>query len=265
MANLVFPQLTSGALAQYPIRKTRLARTIKNLLTDGNLILNSDPYGSRLLWQLEYIELSDSDVAALQTHFANCVGPFHAFTFIDPTENMLVSSADLTGAPWAIPSSVQVTAGSPDSFGGTGAFTLTNNGQVAQGITQTLPVPASYQYCFSVYVRSVQGAAITLAASGVSTNSSETFAAGSSWTRITLSTRLNDPGQSIATGFTLAAGQQADIYGPQMEPQLVPSRYRPTLQRGGVYTNAHWATNSFPVIATAPGQFSTVFRIEASV
>lgn len=265
MANLVFPQLTSGALAQYPIRKTRLARTIKNLLTDGNLLLNSDPYGSRMIWELEYVELSQPDSQAIQTHFANCAGPFHAFTFIDPTDNMFTSSADLTSAAWVVPSSVQLNPGTPDPFGGAGAFTLTNNGQVAQGFTQTLPVPASYQYCLSVYVRSVQGAAITLTASGMSTSSSETFSGGPNWTRITLSTRLIDPGQSISIGLTLAAGQQADIYGPQLEAQLAPSRYRPTLQKGGVYTSAHWATNSLPIIATAPRQFSTVFSIEASV
>jgi len=265
MANLVFPQLTCGALAQYPIRKTRLARTIKNLLTDGNLLLNSDPYGSRLIWELEYVELSNSDLQAIQTHFANCVGPFHAFTFIDPTDNMLTSSADLTGAVWTVPPSVQLTAGRPDPLGGTEAFTLTNNGQAAQGFTQTLPVPASYQYCFSVYVRSEQGAAITLMASGTSANSSETFSAVTNWTRINISTHLNDPGQGISAGLTLAAGQQADIFGPQLEAQLAPSRYRPTLQQGGVYTKAHWATSSLPVIATAPGQFSTVFSIEASV
>jgi hypothetical protein len=265
MANLVFPQLTSGALAQYPIRKTRLARTIKNLLTDGNLLLNYDPYGSRLTWELEYVELSNSDLQALEAHFANCVGPFHAFTFIDPTDNMLASSADLTSATWAIPTSVQLTAARPDPLGGTGAFTLTNNGQAAQGITQTLPVPASYQYCFTVYVRSVQSAAITLIASSTSANSTEAFSAGPSWKRLTLSVHLNDPGQSISIGLTLAAGQQADIFGPQLEAQLAPSRYRPTLQQGGVYTNAHWATNSLPVIATAPGHFSTVFSIEASV
>ncbi|HEX4772717.1 MAG TPA: hypothetical protein VH351_17925 [Bryobacteraceae bacterium] len=265
MANLVFPQLSSGALAQYPIRKTRLARTIKNLLADGNLLLNSDPHGSRLVWELEYMELSSYDLQALQIHFANCVGPFHAFTFIDPTDNMIASSADLTGGVWGAPSSIQLAGARPDPFGGTGAFTLTNNGQAAQGIAQTLAVPASYQYCFSVYVRSAQGAAITLTASGTSANVSETFSTNSNWTRITLSTRLTDPGQTLSARLTVGAGQQADIYGPQLEAQLAPSRYRPTLQQGGVYSNAHWATHSLPVIATSPGQFSTVFSIEASV
>src|ERR1700761_8140534 len=100
MASLFYPQLTSGAVAQYPIRKIRSVRTIKNVLLDGSMILFSDPDGAQLLWELSYTGLSDVDVQALQAHFNSCVGPFHAFTFIDPTDNMLVSSSDLTAAPW---------------------------------------------------------------------------------------------------------------------------------------------------------------------
>src|SRR3954452_6159365 len=114
MANLSFPQLASGALAQYPLRKTRSVRTVKNLLTDGNLLLYSDPYGSRLIWDLEYVELSDEDLASIQTHFANCAGPLRAFTFIDPTDNMFGFSSDLTSSVWALPSSVQLVAAQKD-------------------------------------------------------------------------------------------------------------------------------------------------------
>ena len=83
--------------------------------------------------------------------------------------------------------------------------------------------------------------------------------------RISFSPHLADSSKSISFGLNLPPGQQADIYGPQLEAQLAPSQYRATGQQGGVYTNAHWAIAHLPVIATAPGLFSTAFSIEASL
>src|ERR1700761_4806918 len=100
MANLFFPQLSSGAMVQYPVRKTIVSRNIQNLLPDGSVIAFADPDGWMLNWQLSYNELGSSDIGLIQAHFANCAGPFKAFTFIDPTNNMLVSSEDLTNAAW---------------------------------------------------------------------------------------------------------------------------------------------------------------------
>lgn len=265
MANLFLPQLTSGALAQYPIRKTRVFRTVKNVMGDGSMLLKSDPNGLRTIWNLEYVELSAADWAALQTHFNDCIGPFHAFTFIDPTGNMLAYSGDLTAPVWSVPASVQVTPNQVDPTGASAAFTLSNNGQAVQGLSQTLPVPAAYQYCFSVYVSSVQGANVTLSASGGSSNCSKTFAATAGWSRLILGSRLNDPSETLTVSLTLGPGQQATVYGPQLEAQPAPSRYHPTFQGGGVYTDAHFSSNQLVVIATAPGQFATSFSIETSI
>ena len=110
MGNLYFPQLASGALAQYPIQKTRLARTIKNVLTDGSMVPLADPGGSRLVWQLSYTDLAASDAGLLQSFFDACAGPFYAFTFIDPTENMLSSSADLAASAWNASRSAWITS-----------------------------------------------------------------------------------------------------------------------------------------------------------
>src|SRR5579875_252526 len=153
MGNLVFPQLSSGALAQYPIKKTKTVRTIKNVMQDGSILTNSDPFGSHLVWQLVYTELDDADIQALQTHFAACSGPLYGFTFIDPTDNMLVSSSDLTKTAWQMSPLVQLTAGIADPSGGSGAVTVTNTSQASEQIAQVLKVPANYQYCFSVYAK----------------------------------------------------------------------------------------------------------------
>lgn len=262
MADLFYPQLTSGALAQYPLRKVRLARTIKNVLPDGSMILFSDPDGAQLVWQLAYTELSDRDIQALKAHFAACVGPFHAFTFIDPTDNMLISSSELTASPWTAASSIEIVAGSPDPEGGSGAFTMTNTGQASQEITQALQVPSGYQYCFSVYVSSSNPSAVTMIRRGSAAQDETSVSIGPSWARVVSSGSLSDTGIGFAAGISLAPGQQVQVYGPQLEAQVAPSRYRPTTNVGGVYANAHWGGDHLAITAQAPGLSSTAFTIE---
>lgn len=265
MANLFFPQLSSGAVAQYPIRKTAIARTIRNLLPDGSLILYPDVTAKRLIWQLGYNALDSEDLNALSAHFTTCQGRLQSFTFIDPTENMLSNSSNLLGSPWVCPSSVTLNANAADPGGSTGAFSATNNGQVSQEISQMLTVPAGYQYCFSIYVLSAVPATVNLIRRGPASEQATAAPVGPTWTRVVSSGRLPDAGAMLRVAVSLEAGQQISLYGPQLEAQIAPSRYRPTLQTGGVYANAHWGVDDLPISADAPNLFSTVFSIEAAI
>lgn len=265
MANLFFPQLSSGSMTQYPIRKTKLVRTIKNILPDGSMVLYADPNAARLVWQLSYVDLSLLDLQAIQAHFNACVGPFHAFTFIDPTENMLVSSADLTAAAWRNSTFMSVISGVTDPEGGTAAFRITNGGQADQEISQTLRVPANFQYCLSLYAMSEEASTIKLIRRGSSVEESSSFSIGSNWTRFVSSGRLSDPATNFTIAISVGVGQQVELFGVQLEAQLAPSRYRPTLQSGGVYPTAHWGVSELAVTAEAPNLFSTSFNIEAPI
>lgn len=268
MGNLYFPQLTSGALAQYPIQKTRIVPTIKNVLLDGSMVLSSDlnfnSQASRLIWQLSYTDLDSVDIQALQMHFAACSGRFRSFTFIDPTDNMLVSSVDLTAANWQR-EAIQLTLGASDPQGGTQGTVLTNVSQSTQQISQTLLVPSNYQYCWSAYIRSTQTGEVLLTRYGASASASTSMSIGPTWTRAISSGRLNDAGTNVTVGIVLAPGQQVTVYGLQLEAQVQPSRYRATGQTGGVYPSAHWATDELAVVAQAPNLFSTYFSIETNL
>lgn len=265
MGNLFFPQLSTGALAQYPIRKARVGRTITNILPDGSVILYPDSSAALMAWHLSYTNLPPNDWAALQNHFSVCSGPVHAFTFIDPTDNMLASSSDPSGAPWQHPPPITFTPNAADPDGGTAAFTVTNTGQTAQEITQAFTVPSGYQYCFSLYATSVQPGTLSLLRRGSSQEELSETPIGPSWSRLVSSGRLSDSGTSFTAGISLAPGQQVTIFGPQLEPQILPSGYRPTTQRGGVYANAHWTDERMTVAAEAPDLFSTSFTIEAAI
>ena len=266
MANLFFPQLASGAIAQYPIRKTSVVSTVKNVLPDGSMLVYRYPNAPQnRIWQLVYNDLDVADMQALAAHFSACAGPLHAFTFIDPTENMLAWSSDLRMPPWASLPLVQMTPGLPDPAGGNGGFTVTNVGEAYLEITQSLTVPASYQYCLSLYAMSAQASQLVLSRRGASAEQSMTFPVGTSWTRAISSGRLQEAGTQLTIAIGLAAGQQVSLYGVQLEPQVTPSRYRATASNGGIYANAHWGVDQLTTVAEAPNLYSTSFSIEAVI
>lgn len=265
MANLYFPQLADRAVAQYPIRKIRLCRTLKNVLPDGNMILYADPNAGRLMWELSYADLSASEIQALQQHFENCAGPLHAFTFIDPTDNMLVSSSDLTAPAWNTDPGITISTGIADPEGNSSGFVATNTAQTNQEISQTLPVLANYRYCFSLYTSSAEPSSVTIIRRGNSSDA-ETIAIGPAWSRVVSSGQLcDDQASNFTIAVSLTAGQQVQLYGLQLEPQIAPSRYRPTTQVGGVYSSAHWAVDQITIVAEAPNLFATSFNIETAI
>ncbi len=265
MANLFFPQLASGALVQYPIKKMRLFRSIKNVLADGTMILLPDSGVNRVLWQLAYQDLSIADTQALQNHYQVCCGPFHAFTFIDPTDNMFASSSDLTNTAWTRSQLVEVQGGQVDPLGGTSAFVVTNNADIDESLTQMLQVPAGYSYSLSMYVLGASLSTVKLFRGGTSEQAVTSASVGPQWTRVVSSGKLSDPGTSFSAGVILAAGQQISIFGLQLEPQPSPSPYRSTAQTGGVYAEAHWTADELSVVATGPSLFSTSFGIDTAI
>src|SRR5579875_3417991 len=201
MANLFFPQLATGALAQYPIQKTRVYRTITNLLTDGTLIMAPDNDATLLNWKLTYSGLSGDEIQQIQTLFRACTGPLTGFTFIDPTDNMLVASGDFTAPAWSKSTLVTATPGATDPMGGNNATTVTNASEAPQLVTQSINVPANYVYCFSVYVASTQATSVELVRQGPSSGAVDVVAAGPGWSRVITSGRLNDPGTVFTVGI----------------------------------------------------------------
>jgi hypothetical protein len=266
MASFTFPQLSSGALVQYPIRKGISIRTVQNICADGSILVAADPGAGRMLWTLSYVNLVASDVSMLQTHFESCSGPLHAFTFLDPTDNLLVYSADLTAVSWNLPPTVTLESGLPDPAGGNRAFKMTNAGAAAQQIMQTVSAaPANYQYCFSIYASSASAGVCSLIRSSSNDQQSGVYQVGGAWSRIVSSGHLNDISNGLSVAISLDAGQSVLLFGPQLEPQLAPSRFRPTYSQAGIYPNAHWAVQELVVTAQAPNLFSTSFSIDSII
>jgi len=260
MANLAFPQLSSGAMAQYPLRKRRVIQSSVNTFADGSMIVSNINANTQFVWELSYTDLTSVDQTALQNHFVACQGPLNPFIFIDPTDNMLGNSSNLTLGSWTPQPLLSITAGAPDPEGGTSAFTLVNESPVDQQISQTILAPANFQYCFSLYAMAAIPASLRL---GLSTQS-QTFSLAASWTRLINSVQLSGTQMSFTAGIVVPAAQTVVVWGPQLEPQLSPSRYRATASNGGVYQNAHLLGNSLTFQSQAPGLFSTTISIETT-
>src|SRR5579864_8524448 len=97
---LVYPQLATGALAQYPIIKWCRPRTIANVLGDGSSIKLADATGGTAQWQLQYTGLTDDEATTLEQFFTAAEGNLNTFTFLDPTANLFSWSDHLDRADW---------------------------------------------------------------------------------------------------------------------------------------------------------------------
>lgn len=253
---LVYPQLSTGALCQFPLHKSRRTRTVSNRAADGSTIKLADPAAEVTVWQLEYTDLSDQEAGALRDFFAATEGTLNGFTFPDPAGNLLGSSGQLDAQVWQKDSMLTVASGVTDPFGGTSAWRLTNGGAAGQALAQTLEVPGQYEYCVSAYLRSDQPSTVGLICGAQMT----TQTAGTIWRRASMSAVGPADAESMRFGIQVDAGATLEVYGLQVEPQGAPSVYKATT-RGGVYSDAHLQSDELNVTCTGVNRNSCTVRI----
>jgi len=253
---LVYPQLGTGALSQFPVQKRRRLRTVVNTAADGSSVKLADPKGGYTEWSLAYAQLSDAEISALEQFFAATEGALNGFTFLDPTSNLLAWSDHLDNAVWVLGPALAVTGGGADPAGGTNAWHVSNPGGGAQDIVQTISAPAGYLYCVSAYVRSANPASVTILLGSQRAN----YTVSTNWTRIVLAAAGDPQADSISFGLEFPAGAAMDVYGMQAEPQAGASVYKPSTT-GGVYENARLGDDVLTTTATGVNQHSCTVTI----
>jgi len=253
---LVYPQLGTGALSQFPIRKERRTRTVINATADGRSIKLADPNAVTTTWQLEYAELTDTEAGAMEAFFAAVEGTLNGFTFLDPAGNLLAWSGQLDDAVWATGPMLRLASGEADPAGGTLAWRLTNTGAGPQTITQTLASPGDYVYCFSVYACAQENTTVTaLIGNGRMAQSVTT-----GWNRIAFTGTGGAGAESVQFGLEIPAGATVDVYGPQAEPQEGASIYRASTL-GGVYADARLRDDELAITSTGVNRHSCTVNI----
>ncbi len=247
---LVYPQLATGALTQFPVRKRRQMRTVVNPAADGSAVKLADPAAEITEWRLEYAGLTDAEAAALEQFFEAAEGTLNGFTFVDPVGNLLAYSEQLNDAAWSADPMLTATAGDP------GVWHLANTGAAAQGITQTLAVPGGYVCSLSVYLRAAQ----TTSASLVAGAGSRGISVGNAWQRFQYTVSVDAATQTTTFGLQLPAGAAVDAQGFQVEAQPGASVYKATTT-GGVYENARLGDDTLAITATDVNQHSATVNI----
>jgi hypothetical protein len=256
MTMLVFPQLGTGALGQFPIRKTRRTRTVTNRAADGSTIKLADPAGVITEWSLTYTNLSDQEAIALQAFFEAAEGTLNGFTFLDPGGNLLAWSDQLDNAVWQRDPFLQLTAGIADPGGGASASQVTNCGAASQTIAQTIAAPGGYRYCLAAYVRADAATSVRLWAG----TECREYAANTAWQRMVMTAAPPADATSVRFGIEIAAAGAVAIYGIQAEAQPGASAYKPT-SSGGVYENAHLSEDTLAITKTGVNRHSCTVNI----
>jgi hypothetical protein len=258
---LVFPQLSTGASALYPLTKTTRQRTVVNTLGDGSIVVSADPDAATLGWEVQAKGLTAAEWGAIEALFEATSGMWQSFTFLDPVGNLLAESENFGASAWTNGALITLTSGQTDPLGTTRATLVENAGQGTQAIAQTLAVPGNFHYCLSVWARSDSGTSVTLAISTTGGSAAKAFALGTQWARVSLAANLGQSTESVTFEAQLTAGGTMVLFGMQVEAQLGPSDYKLTGTSGGVYANARFGADTITVTAQGTDVFDTVLQI----
>src|SRR5277367_1228741 len=184
---LTFPQLSTGALTQYPLRKRLTQRTVLNVTEDGHAIALADTGADTVYWDLSFTALTDAEVSALVTFFQSCEGSLQPFIFVDPSANLMIYSEDFSQPVWQRNTLVTLETQIADPFGTNRASRLTNTSAGTLTLTQTIPMPGTLNCAFSLYLRQIQTTTFTLSRTDGSTVRSLDVDPSSVWGRYALS------------------------------------------------------------------------------
>jgi hypothetical protein len=261
---LVFPQMTTGAVALYPVTRQRVLRTVVNTLGDVSTVVYSDPAAAQTMWEIQAKGLTAAEWYSIEALFAAVAGQWQTFTLLDPAGNLFADSELLSAGAWTNGALISLTAGIGDPLGTTRATRAVNAGVAVEAVGQTLIVPGNYQYCLSAWAKTIGGSNVTLSASTVGASSSRTFALSADWRRIALAVNLAQSTTSVTFDAQLAAGASVDLFGMQVEAQLAPSDYKMTGTNGGVYAGARFASDSLTVRAQSVDVYDATIRIVCS-
>jgi hypothetical protein len=258
---LVFPQLVTGAAALYPVTRQRVARTVVNKLGDGSRVIYSDSDAAATEWEMRTTGLTAAEWNAIEAVFEAASGQLQTITFLDPAGNLLAQSENFGASAWTNGALIQLTTGSADPLGGTGATQVVNAGQTAQAVAQTLGVPGNFEYYLSVWAQTAGASSATLTASTSGASQSLTFPLTTKWQRLGLFVSLDQNTTSVTFGVQLNAGASVGLFGMQVDAQPAPSSYRKTGATGGVYATARFAADQITFTAQGTDVYDAVIRI----
>ena len=262
---LYYPQLTTGSPSQFPVGRIVQLRTLSNEMLGGETVSATDTGAGAIRWQLRYTALTDAEWASIDQLFEAVEGQLNTFTFLDPTDNLLLWSEDWTQKAWSPDPLITLEAGAQDPFGGTNAMQITNGAQTAQRVMQATAGPSWFQYCLSLFLRSDLPCGIGLVVSTTGQESVSQVSVGQNWKRASYGTCLSATQDGVSFGIELPAGVRLYAFGAQAEAQPGAGPYKKTTNLAGVYPSARFDSDSVSRTADGPNQNSSAIRVIANL
>jgi len=253
---LLYPQLVSGAVAQFPLRRSYSWAHVTNLQEDGSRYSESATENPFFTWQLRYDHLTLAEAEALKAFFESTRGRLGTFTFLDPAGNLLAWSEDLSKPFWE--SSAGLAHSEFDSESGP-SFDLSSAGSAT--LSQTVPCPATALLCWSMLARANQPNGMQLALWDASGRVEQTFSIDGQWRRIFVTQQGTGASLNKTVEVSLLAGSQAQVAHLCLSAQPAPGAYAATSQLGGIYPNARFDQDALLVIASGPNDFSCAVQL----
>lgn len=256
----IFPELSSGAAAQFPWRRKIGYRAIRNSFAAGEEIDYGDVLFETRSWELPFTDLEDAEWQAIRELFEATGGRRLPFTFVEPGANLLAWSESLDEDVWVKSAGVTVNDGQPDPTGGSAATNLSAGGSWT--VSQTIAAPASRAFAASAWLKCNATGGTLEFSDGAGQTKQLQIAGDNAWRRYELAWRQSSAAEQIILEISGSGGATIGAYGLQVEPQLGRSSYKRTREQSGVFANAYFDQDSLEQSLTAPNQNSGTVRIQ---
>ena len=249
---LLFPQLITGAIAQFPLKKRYTVSTITNLQEDGSRYRVDGQSPVQIGWTLTFGSLTDTEAESLSAFFCSTFGRLLTFVFLDPESNLLAWSEDLSQPIWAKSPLVTVTVSTEDGFT---TLLVGSSAASAVSVSQILQCPAAALLCFSVFARSEQAESLTLTIADFT----QSFEIGNLWKQYSVTRSGAGDADAISVGIALTG--QVYISRLTVSAQPAPSSYAATLETSGVFMQTRFDQDSLSITALDEDRFSCEVRL----
>ena len=258
---LFYPQLQTGNVAQFPLKKHLRLRTVENQLMDGSRVIQRGLQPLATEWELRYNGLSDIERIAIEQFHSQTEGRLQSFTFLDPTSNLLRWSEDLSKTVWTRDAGLAVTGGIASPGGGVRASRLTNNTAIAQKIKQTVSASGSFTYCLSVKARATQPSTFFLFIGEGSSRITKELVAETGWRLYWVTGNFQSSAETLEFGVETSAGQSLEIFGMQAGPQPGPGDYVRTGATSGVNSGVRFTDDRLSITTSGPDDTAMTVRL----
>ena len=260
---MLLPQLRSEATMQCRVTRGSTAFRASNTLVSGSILTGDSTRPMKRHWNLAYEGLTGDELRQLESFCASREATIDGFDFLDPFSNLLDASEFLTSSRWISAGSISISEVPTGIIGGDRVHLVTNSANDEQPVSQSLALTGHGTFCASCYVRSQAPDFGRLLLASTSETHATVFHTTPEWKQIYLSATVTIDSPPLIVTLELASGCSLFVKQMQLEHQAYPSRYKPTLDRGGLYAEARVAIDSQVIVQEGPDWFNCSFRVDA--